>query len=92
MSKLDMSVLDPVKPATLTVSSGDTQTKREMNDVNQQITEITAKTKADTLYDPPPPAPAAPGSLVSGFCNYTAHGLITAGVLLIIFAFINKRR
>jgi len=92
MSNLNTSVLNPVLPTTLTVSSGDTQTKRDMVNTNQQLTEIAATTRADTLYDPPPPPPAAPGGLVSGFCNYTASGLTAAGILLIIFAFINKRR
>lgn len=86
------SVLDPVMPATLTVGTGGTAVKRDMVNVNANIAEMTAKSRADTLYDPSPPPPASPGGLVSGFCNYSSNALLVAGSLCLIFAFLVKRK
>ena len=85
------NVLDPVSQNILTVSGGNTETKRNMVNLNEQITEMAAKSRADTLYDPQPPPPVTPGKLVAGFCNYSSSALAAAGILLIIFAFMKKR-
>lgn len=92
MSQPNSNVLNPVLPATLAVNSGDSQTKRDMINTNNQLASLTAQSVADTLYDPPPPPPQTPGALVSGFCNYGSHTLFAAGILFILLAFMNKKK
>ena len=93
MGTLEMSSLQAVQVAPLPLSSGGTptQTQKDMEKTNTTLTMLLAQSKADTTFDPPPPAPVTAPRILEGFRVSPAQreramaGLAIGGVLLLAY-------
>lgn len=93
MGTLEMSSSQAVQVTPLPLSSGGatTQTQKDMEKTNTTLTMLLAQSKADTAFDPPPPAPVTPPRILEGFRVSPAQrervmaGLAIGGVLLLAY-------
>ena len=70
---------------------GNNPTKRQMNEINTQLTMLTAQANANTKYDPPVPEPVTKPVIIEKFCSGSGPSMIMViGGLLIVYSIIAK--
>ena len=70
---------------------GNDPIKRQMNEINTQLTMLAAQANANTKYDPPVPEPVTKSVTIEHFSS--GHGyasLITIAGLLIVYGLVAK--
>jgi hypothetical protein len=102
MSQAPATVQDP-KPAQVAPlpigSGGGNASKKEMNNVNTSLTLMSVQSTADSKYDPAPPTPAKPATVI-GFHDYDsfshnstvtpAYIIGVIGILFIVYGIFKK--
>jgi hypothetical protein len=95
MTNYDNYALQSKQVNPLPIGSGGGNTiKRQLNDLNTQLTMLKAQAIADTKYDPPVPTPLTRAVVVDGFCNIRTgtieYTLFVIAGLCIVYGIIAK--
>ena len=70
---------------------GNNPIKNQMNQLNTQLTMLTAQAVADTKYDPPVPEPITKQAIIEKFSNNNGTSVIfVIGGLLVVYGIIAK--
>ena len=71
---------------------GNNPTKKQLNDMNTQLTMLTSQAAANTKYDPPVPKPITSQVTKEGFMDYNSLPslLIVIGGLMIVYGTVSK--
>ena len=90
------SPVQPKQVSSLPIGSGSGSTaKKDLNDINTNLTMMNAQSGADSQFDPPPPQSTTPPTIVQNFCSGPSspidpRALIGIGGLLIVYGLIAK--
>ena len=90
------STIQPLQGNSLPIGSGGkSASKTAMNNINNDLTMMTAQSGADSVYDPPPPPPTTQPALVQTFCSGPSspidlRTLMVIGGLLVVYGIIAK--
>lgn len=89
-SQFGSPLLQPRIPETLPLSSGTSATNTQINNTNLEIQTIIAQSKANTMYDPIPPAPTPNSNKIEGFITEkSALSLVAVGLIFLGMAFLS---
>jgi hypothetical protein len=70
------------------------KTQKDLEKTNETLTMLSAQSSADSMYDPPPPAPATAPSVREAFCQQDPHTLaeylVIVGLGLIVYGLLAK--
>lgn len=70
---------------------GKDQTKKQLNDMNTQLTMLTAQSTANTKYDPQPPKPVTTQVVKEAFTSQNISSMLfVVGGLFIVYGFVAK--
>jgi hypothetical protein len=70
---------------------GDNTVKNQFNDLNAQLTMMTAQATANSKYDPPTPKPITKPMIVEKFTNHQLPtSLAVVGVLFFVYGMCSK--
>ncbi len=71
---------------------GNNPTKKQLNDINTQLTMLTSQAAANTKYDPPVPKPVTKQVTKEGFMDYDSLPSLIAviGGLMIVYGIVSK--
>jgi hypothetical protein len=90
------SPVQPVQGNSLPVGPGaGSPSKTAMNNINNDLTMMTAQSGADSVFDPPPPPPKTEPALVQTFCSGPSSPidlriLMVIGGLMVVYGIIAK--
>ena len=91
-----MASLQSVQVEPLPMSSGGkpSKTVKDLEKTNAALTMLSAQSAADSMYDPPVPAPVTQPNMKEAFSNYDPHTLgeylIIVGLGLIVYGMLAK--
>lgn len=95
MTTKELPLLKSAQVSPLPIGSGGSNTtKKEMNQLNTQLTMLTAQAAADQKFDPPPPPPVTAQHIKEAFCSQSSWDLpailSATGVGLILYGIFSK--
>jgi hypothetical protein len=72
-------------------SGGDNAIKSQLNNLNAQLTMMTAQAVENARYDPPPPNPVTKPMVVEKFTNHVIpSSLAVIGILFFVYGILRK--
>jgi hypothetical protein len=72
-------------------SGGDNAIKSQLNNLNAQLTMMTAQAVENAKYDPPPPSPMTKPMVVEKFTNHgVPSSLAVIGILFFVYGMLRK--
>ena len=72
-------------------SGGDNAIKSQLNNLNAQLTMMTAQAVENARYDPPPPNPVTKPIVIEKFMNHRVSSSIAViGALLFVYGILHK--
>jgi hypothetical protein len=72
-------------------SGGDNAIKSQMNNLNAQLTMMTAQAVENSKYDPPPPNPVTKPMVIEKFSNHAIpSSMAVIGVLFFVYGILGK--
>lgn len=93
MSELPLLKSTQVAPLPVGSGGGNT-TKRELNQLNVQLTMLDSQAVADQKFDPPVPKPVTPSMIKEAFCSSSPPTLplvlSVTGVGMIVYGLFSK--
>ena len=90
------SPIQPQQVSALPIGSGGgSASKKDINDINTNLTMMNAQSGADSQFDPPPPPSTTKPTIVQHFCSgpespIDSTILMVVGGLLIVYGVIAK--